>query len=107
MSNPASVKRKINRRVDAQGNRDWVARGPGTRGCEEWFRAAGYDSDASCGRSALAGTGERIWVGGEVGYTHLVLDTDGAIVALVTGGTDADAWSRLQGELRRRNIDVD
>lgn len=40
-----------------------------------------------------------------VGYAHVVLDQDGAVMALVTGATDSDAWSRLQGELRRREID--
>ena len=43
----------------------------------------------------------------DIGYVHLVLHHDGAIVALVTGATDADAWGRLQGELRRRHIELD
>lgn len=43
----------------------------------------------------------------DIGYVHLVLHHDGAIVALVTGATDADAWGRLQGELRRRDIELD
>jgi hypothetical protein len=48
----------------------------------------------------------RIW-SNELGFAHLLLDDNGAIVALVTGGTDADTWGRLQGEMRRRNIDLD
>lgn len=43
----------------------------------------------------------------ELGYVHLVLHQDGAIIALVTGATDADAWGRLQGELRRRGVELD
>lgn len=43
----------------------------------------------------------------EVGYAHLALRNDGAIVAIVTGATDADAWGRFQGEMRRRGIELD
>lgn len=43
----------------------------------------------------------------ELGFAHLVLDGDGAIVALVTGATDADAFGRLRGEMKRRGIELD
>lgn len=70
------------------------------------------DDDSWSMRVKLLDAGEdvylqlRIWMY-DLGYTHLVLGHDGAIVALVTGATDADAWGRLQGELRRRNIELD
>lgn len=63
-------------------------------------------------RVKLMDTGEKTYVqvrieAYEVGFVHLVLHDDGAIVAMVTGATDADAWGRLQGELRRRSIELD
>jgi hypothetical protein len=43
----------------------------------------------------------------ELGFVHLVLTSDGAIVAFATGRTDSDAWSRVQGELGRRGVVLD
>ncbi len=42
----------------------------------------------------------------ERGYMHVVLRTDGTLVAMVTGGTDKDTWDRLRGELARHGVDV-
>jgi hypothetical protein len=70
------------------------------------------DDEAWSMRVKLIDTGDdtymqvRIW-SYELGYAHLVLHEDGAIVALVTGATDADTWNRLQGELRRRGVELD
>jgi hypothetical protein len=47
----------------------------------------------------------RIWIA-ELGFAHLMLEGDGAIVALVTGATDADAWDRLRGEMKRRSVEL-
>jgi hypothetical protein len=47
----------------------------------------------------------RLWYT-ERGYMHIVLRTDGTLVAMVTGGTDKDTWDRLRGELSRHGVDV-
>jgi hypothetical protein len=43
----------------------------------------------------------------ELGFVHIVLGSDGAIVAFVTGKTDNDAWSRVQGELSGAGLVLD
>jgi hypothetical protein len=41
-----------------------------------------------------------------VGYVHALLTDAGEIVAVVSGRTDQDAWTRIQGELNRQGYEV-
>jgi hypothetical protein len=41
-----------------------------------------------------------------VGYVHTLLTDAGEIVAVVSGRTDQDAWTRIQGELNRQGYEV-
>ena len=40
------------------------------------------------------------------GYVHTLLTEDGQVLGLVSGRTDQDAWSRIQGELNRHGYEV-
>lgn len=40
------------------------------------------------------------------GYVHALLTDDGQVLGLVSGRTDQDAWSRIQGELNRHGYGV-
>lgn len=59
-----------------------------------------YDDD---GEGALIRI--RAYVAPE-GYIHIVVDDRGRLAAFVTGGTDADAYERVKGELKRRGYDL-
>lgn len=40
------------------------------------------------------------------GYVHTLLTDDGQVLGLISGRTDQDAWSRIQGELNRHGYEV-
>ena len=47
----------------------------------------------------------RIFMDTSAGYVHPVLTGRGALVCVVSGRTDQDAWLRVQGELNRQGVE--
>jgi hypothetical protein len=48
----------------------------------------------------------RAFLATAVGYVHALLTDAGEVAAVVSGRTDGDAWTRVQGELNRQGYEV-